>query len=480
MKILKTYIFREIIPNFFVGLIFLTIIMTSIEIMKLVRSMIEKGVPFDDTLNLFIYVVPNVLYFTFPASILFGVILALGRFSGDSEIVSMRASGLGLSKIFTILALFGIIATFIHLAYYEYVLPYTSRKYVLTWQKVIKANPIIKLIDEERYQDLRLRADNYDLKNKTLEKVRIENYKLKQHYFAERAKFDKKDEEKNAYPLILEDVIIQPLLFIEKTNRQKDRVKEQLGQSPDSEGELFEERYVKEMIIYIEDISSAIDISDRPNTMSITDLGEKISKKKKQLALEAINKIHYNIRYYQKLYQLDKSLFNQNLENEKTLLQLIEQIANTESRSGAGKQDKTNSNEDKFQNKKYDEKTVRNVINTLKIVKNMNKEIDHILSGKREFTNYELYWFNLKFSIPLACLAFSIIALPFGVFHRKEGKILGLGIAVLIILLWYFFLNLGLISFKIRILDAITASWLHLLVLLEVGLFLIIRKLDIN
>ena len=67
--------------------------------MRLVELIVNRGVPFEQILLLFSYILPAFLEVTVPMAMLLGVILAIGRLSSDSEIIAMRASGVSLYQI---------------------------------------------------------------------------------------------------------------------------------------------------------------------------------------------------------------------------------------------------------------------------------------------------------------------------------------------------------------------------------------------
>ena len=67
--------------------------------MRLVELIVNRGVPFEQILLLFSYILPAFLEVTVPMALLLGVILGVGRLSSDSEIIALRASGVSLYQI---------------------------------------------------------------------------------------------------------------------------------------------------------------------------------------------------------------------------------------------------------------------------------------------------------------------------------------------------------------------------------------------
>src|ERR1700736_5493061 len=51
---------------------------------------------FSNVAEVFLFTLPNLFWVTIPMSVLVGILLGLSRLAADSEIVAMRASGLGI------------------------------------------------------------------------------------------------------------------------------------------------------------------------------------------------------------------------------------------------------------------------------------------------------------------------------------------------------------------------------------------------
>ena len=103
---LDRYIFREVLAPFGLGVAVFTFILLIARILKLVELVINRGVPALETLKLFSCILPFFLEVTVPTAMLLAVLIALGRFSADSEIVALRASGVSLIQIARPIAVF--------------------------------------------------------------------------------------------------------------------------------------------------------------------------------------------------------------------------------------------------------------------------------------------------------------------------------------------------------------------------------------
>lgn len=94
MKLFDRYVFKEIAPPFALGLMAYSFVLLMNQILLLSEIFISHGVALRDVLSLLIYLVPSVLAFTVPMSVLMGILAGLGRMSSDSEITAFKTLGI--------------------------------------------------------------------------------------------------------------------------------------------------------------------------------------------------------------------------------------------------------------------------------------------------------------------------------------------------------------------------------------------------
>lgn len=109
LRTLDRYILREIAVPFLLGLGIFTLILLIARILKLVEMVVNRGVPFIDVVRLFSYILPSFLEVTVPMALLLAVLAGLGRLSADSEVVALRASGIGLLRLSRPIAVFALL-----------------------------------------------------------------------------------------------------------------------------------------------------------------------------------------------------------------------------------------------------------------------------------------------------------------------------------------------------------------------------------
>ena len=93
MRILDRYLLREIVPPFLLSLLIFTFILTLPPVMKQLEQLVAKGVSWDAAARIVLTLIPQGLGLTIPMATLTGILVALGRMSGDRETVALLATG---------------------------------------------------------------------------------------------------------------------------------------------------------------------------------------------------------------------------------------------------------------------------------------------------------------------------------------------------------------------------------------------------
>ena len=100
-SIISRYVVREAIPPFCLTLLVFTFLMLLPPIMNQAEELIRIGVDARQVAEMLLLLVPQSLAVTIPMALLVGVLMGLGRLSGDRETVAMQACGLSLFRILT-------------------------------------------------------------------------------------------------------------------------------------------------------------------------------------------------------------------------------------------------------------------------------------------------------------------------------------------------------------------------------------------
>ena len=111
LKILDRYVLRELMAPFGLSLLLLTFALEIPPILQYGEALIAEGASWFVVARVLATLVPQSLGITIPMALLVGILITLGRLSGDREIVAMEACGVSLGRLLRPLLLFGVIAT---------------------------------------------------------------------------------------------------------------------------------------------------------------------------------------------------------------------------------------------------------------------------------------------------------------------------------------------------------------------------------
>lgn len=91
--------------------------------------------------------------------------------------------------------------------------------------------------------------------------------------------------------------------------------------------------------------------------------------------------------------------------------------------------------------------------------------------------NYYSAWveFHKKFSIPFACIALGILAVPLGVQSSSSRKSAGLGIGLVAFLMYYLLLSAGLVFSEAGNLSPVVGMWIPNVIMGGLGIVLLVR-----
>lgn len=95
-SLIDRYLIREIVPYLLLGVLLLTAIIFAQEASRFSELLVvasRNGMPMRTLWRVMAALVPGILVFTLPVSLLIGTLVGLGRLSGDSEIVALGAGG---------------------------------------------------------------------------------------------------------------------------------------------------------------------------------------------------------------------------------------------------------------------------------------------------------------------------------------------------------------------------------------------------
>ena len=123
MRILTRYILGEILSHTLIGCALFTFILFMRDLPHILEMVVRNSSTFTNVMEIFLFTLPNTFRVTIPMAVLVGVLLGLSRLAADSEIIAMRAGGMGIGYFVRVASIVAIGGTLLGLANSLYIAP---------------------------------------------------------------------------------------------------------------------------------------------------------------------------------------------------------------------------------------------------------------------------------------------------------------------------------------------------------------------
>src|SRR5689334_463811 len=94
-KLISIYLIRTVLPYFVFSWLLLSVILFVQQSGRFSDIFFSVNLPASLIWQLMIALIPNVIAFTCPMAVLVGTVIGLAKMQGDSELVAIRAAGIG-------------------------------------------------------------------------------------------------------------------------------------------------------------------------------------------------------------------------------------------------------------------------------------------------------------------------------------------------------------------------------------------------
>lgn len=121
---LDRYILSEILGPLGLGFLVYTFILLLRFLFQSAEMIIRRGLPVSVVGELLVLTLPNIVVLTLPMSLLFGILIAVGRLSSDSELIAMRSCGISLLTLYRPILLMSAFFTVLNTLLMVYALPW--------------------------------------------------------------------------------------------------------------------------------------------------------------------------------------------------------------------------------------------------------------------------------------------------------------------------------------------------------------------
>jgi LPS export ABC transporter permease LptG/LPS export ABC transporter permease LptF len=154
VRILTRYILGEILSHTLIGCALFTFILFMRELPHILDMVVRNSSTFSSVIEVVIFLLPNFFMVTIPMAVLVGVLLGLSRLASDSEIVAMRASGLGIGYFVRVAAIVAVAGTLLGLVNSLYLAPRANQG-ILDLDKVLASQASYEIQPRVFYEDFK-------------------------------------------------------------------------------------------------------------------------------------------------------------------------------------------------------------------------------------------------------------------------------------------------------------------------------------
>jgi LPS export ABC transporter permease LptG/LPS export ABC transporter permease LptF len=154
VRILTRYILGEILSHTLIGCALFTFILFMRELPHILDMVVRNSSTFLSVMEVVVFLLPNFFMVTIPMAVLVGVLLGLSRLAADSEIIAMRASGLGIGYFVRVSAIVAVGGTLIGLFNSLYIAPRANQD-ILDLDKALASQATYEIQPRVFYEDFR-------------------------------------------------------------------------------------------------------------------------------------------------------------------------------------------------------------------------------------------------------------------------------------------------------------------------------------
>jgi lipopolysaccharide export system permease protein len=126
---LYKYIINEIWPMFLASLFVSVFIIVATRMLSIMELIVNRGVNAGHVGRMLLYLIPDIVMFALPAVSLMAVVVAFLRLSADSEIISLKSSGISLYQMLPPVLILSFIALVISLSVGIIAVPWGNRSF---------------------------------------------------------------------------------------------------------------------------------------------------------------------------------------------------------------------------------------------------------------------------------------------------------------------------------------------------------------
>ena len=426
----------------FIATFFITLFVFMMQIIwKYIDDLVGKGLDFFTLIQFIVYASATLVTLALPIAILLSSIMTFGKLGESFELVAIKSSGIPLLRFMRPLFLVALILSFITFLFANYIIPVANLKFAVIYNDIYRKSPAFDLKEGVFYNGFRGYSIKVSKKDKdgTLGGVIIYE--------------QSSGPQDNCIIAQLGKMSISPDKKFLEFNLQNGYRYEEKGDITNPKNEYIRlgfKKYNKLFDLSQLDLQKTADslFKSGPRMQNLRQLDKLIDSLDKfpdSFARRTQAEIHVYFNYLQ--------FHDSDWNSVKPITTTI-------------------SNFDAFIPDSLKSSVFERAANTISILhNNMNNTADEFDNKSRDLKLTLSEW-HRKFSVAAACLVLFFIGAPLGSIIRKGGLGLPLVIAILFFLIFWLLTIFGEKFVKGGILTPLGGTWLPIIVLIPVGVFL--------
>ncbi|MDR2601695.1 MAG: LptF/LptG family permease [Spirochaetaceae bacterium] len=144
-KTIFWYIFRETLFAFAVSFGFFFFIFFVNQLLLMAQEILSKKVPLNQVARLVLFALPSIVSLSAPFATLLGSLMTIGRLSSDNEILVMLASGLSYKNIFLPTAAVGVVVSIFSFIANDVLLPAGTIQFNRLYRSILVSTPALEI-----------------------------------------------------------------------------------------------------------------------------------------------------------------------------------------------------------------------------------------------------------------------------------------------------------------------------------------------
>jgi len=158
VRILTRYILGEILSHTLIGCVIFTFILFMGDLRHILEMLVRNSSTWANVMEIFLFTMPNTFKVTIPMAVLVGILLGLSRLAADSEIIAMRASGMGIGYFVRVASIVAVAGTLLGLVNSLYVAPRANQAILAMQQALETSQASYEIQPRVFYEDFRNRV----------------------------------------------------------------------------------------------------------------------------------------------------------------------------------------------------------------------------------------------------------------------------------------------------------------------------------